>query len=237
MRTWSLQDVANHWDNTLDYDDINANTDSYFRRFTDSAMLFELNPGWHILDVDCRTAKGTAYFHKRYHDLRFTCMAMSPLFKRLAIEETQRHAIKAEVSIFDKLPLPFGAATFDAVLSYETLEHVPWPAEFLTELSRILRRGGLLVLTTPNVLWEPVHLLAPILGLHHGEGPHRMVPRREILDAFGHAGLKLRVERSFVLVPAGPRFLLRLGKFVEALMPENVKRFVLLRRTFVCEKL
>ena len=235
MKTWTLRDVAAHWDATLDYDDINAATDSYFRRFTDSAPLFTL-PNGRVLDIDCRTAKGTIFFHKRSPQARFTCVAMSPLFQRLAREHLESEHIEADVHIFEQLPLPFPDATFDAILTYETLEHVPWPARYIAELARIAKPGALLVLTTPNVLWEPIHWLAPILHLHHSEGPHRMVPRREILAALDTAGWTVTMERSFVLVPGGPRFLVRFGKFLERRMPEGIKRLLLLRRTFICTR-
>jgi SAM-dependent methyltransferase len=40
----------------------------------------------------------------------------------------------------------------DAVISVEVVEHVPNPAVYLAEARRVLRPGGLLVLTTPNQL-------------------------------------------------------------------------------------
>lgn len=42
--------------------------------------------------------------------------------------------------------------SFDTVISCETIEHVPNPQKALRELSRILRPGGKLFLTTPNYL-------------------------------------------------------------------------------------
>ena len=155
---------------------------------------------------------------------------------RLTIEETANHAANAEVGIFDSLPLSFETGSFDAILSYETLEHVPCPSRFIAELGRVIKLGGILVITTPNVLWELVHWLAPKLGLHHSEGPHRMVPRCEILSSLRSAGFNVKVERTFVLVPAGPRMLLDLGRFIERVLPEFVRRTLLLRRTFICEK-
>jgi SAM-dependent methyltransferase len=47
----------------------------------------------------------------------------------------------------NSIPVPEGA--FDAVLCTEVLEHVPQPIETLSELSRILVRGGRLFLTAP----------------------------------------------------------------------------------------
>jgi ubiquinone/menaquinone biosynthesis C-methylase UbiE len=43
-------------------------------------------------------------------------------------------------------------ATFDTVISCETIEHVPSPKRALSELARVLRPGGRLLLTTPNYL-------------------------------------------------------------------------------------
>lgn len=46
--------------------------------------------------------------------------------------------------------LPFADDTFDTAISCETVEHVPDPAGAVRELSRVLRPGGRLLLTTPN---------------------------------------------------------------------------------------
>ncbi len=43
-------------------------------------------------------------------------------------------------------------ASFDTVISCETVEHVPAPRRAISELARVLRPGGRLFLTTPNYL-------------------------------------------------------------------------------------
>jgi len=54
--------------------------------------------------------------------------------------------------------LPFRSETFDSIVSIETIEHLPDPEAFLDELHRVLRPGGLVVLTTPNALYtRPVN--------------------------------------------------------------------------------
>jgi cyclopropane fatty-acyl-phospholipid synthase-like methyltransferase len=47
--------------------------------------------------------------------------------------------------------LPWPDATFDAAISTEGLEHLENHFAFLREISRILKPGGLLILTTPNI--------------------------------------------------------------------------------------
>ena len=48
--------------------------------------------------------------------------------------------------------LPFADETFDAAISIEVVEHVEDPFRFLRELARIVRPGGRVIVTTPNVL-------------------------------------------------------------------------------------
>ena len=50
----------------------------------------------------------------------------------------------------DAQNLPFADASFDRVVSCETIEHVPDPWAALREMHRVTRPGGRLFLTTPN---------------------------------------------------------------------------------------
>jgi glycosyltransferase involved in cell wall biosynthesis/SAM-dependent methyltransferase len=59
------------------------------------------------------------------------------------------------VDLFDceRAPFPYPAEHFETVLCCELLEHLPRdPMQMLTEIHRILKPGGALLLTTPNIV-------------------------------------------------------------------------------------
>ena len=48
-------------------------------------------------------------------------------------------------------PLPFKDENFDAVICLEGIEHIMHPESLFGELARVLKKGGLLIISTPNV--------------------------------------------------------------------------------------
>jgi SAM-dependent methyltransferase len=50
---------------------------------------------------------------------------------------------------YDGRRLPFEDASFDTVLSIQVIEHTPRPQALISEMARVLRPGGLLILSAP----------------------------------------------------------------------------------------
>jgi len=149
----------------------------------------------------------------------------------------QKYGIDCKTFLFKSLPLPFRDNEFEAILCFETIEHMPEPKNFIKELARVLKPNGELLLTTPNTLWEPGHWLVAILNLHHSEGPHRFLSRGFILQIAKEAGFLLDKEKTTVLITFGPKFLNRFSKFLERVLPECVLRLLALRRIFVLRRI
>jgi SAM-dependent methyltransferase len=78
-----------------------------------------------------------------------------------AVQVAQARGIWAQVMDLDTEPLPYNDSFFDCVVAGEIIEHVYDPDALVAEMRRVLRPGGVLILTTPNLanLVNRVHLL------------------------------------------------------------------------------
>lgn len=100
--------------------------------------------------------------------------------------------------------LPWPEASFDGVFSIEGLEHLEDRFGFLRELHRVLRPGGTLVLTTPNIvsLRSRVRFLGS--GFFHGDPRPLNESGRHPLH---HIGLATFPELRYMLHTSGLRLL------------------------------
>lgn len=71
------------------------------------------------------------------------------------VENTQIQNIKTAQFKFDG-SLPFEDSSFDVVTMLAVLEHIEHEAEILRETYRVLKQGGVLILTVPSVWSQPV---------------------------------------------------------------------------------
>jgi 2-polyprenyl-3-methyl-5-hydroxy-6-metoxy-1,4-benzoquinol methylase len=113
------------------------------------------------------------------------------------IEERGRSFPQHGWLISDVTTLPFPDGAFDAVVAGEILEHVPATDVALREWTRVLRRGGTLILTTPNRR----RLTNALQSFDFPMGPDHIneLSYRECVAALRRNGLRL-LERRGVYV-------------------------------------
>ena len=59
-------------------------------------------------------------------------------------------AENVEFMIGDARKIPSGINTFDVVVSFETIEHFNEQEAFIREVKRVLKKDGILIISTPN---------------------------------------------------------------------------------------
>lgn len=236
LKDWSFTDVGAHWDGMDDYDDINKETYSYFRRFIDGHRLSNLPKNSYVLDICARTGNGTLFFWEKGIIGKALCADFSKRMQSMCAERLKKAGVPFRQELIESVPLPFKEREFDAILCFETVEHVPTPDIFIKELARVVKHEGQLVLSTPNLLWRPIHSLAAIFNLHHSEGPCRFISRNRLRKYLREAGFNIITEKTTVLIPAGPKFLIKFGEYLEERIGKGLMDILGLRQVYICRK-
>lgn len=107
--------------------------------------LTRLIEGQNVLDIACGAGYGTAMISEH------GCEAVGADYDDDSITNARASWSQATFTEANALELPFGDCSFDAVVSYETIEHVYSGEQFLSEMYRVLRPGGTFICSTPNI--------------------------------------------------------------------------------------
>lgn len=113
---------------------------SYHQLFTD--FVRRQATRWHgkmVLDVGCGTGRLSLFFAEDNHVTGVD----------VHNNTTVQHA-NFTFTQGDAERLPFPDAQFDAVVTFDVIEHVEHDLPFMQEIHRVLRPGGKLLLGTPN---------------------------------------------------------------------------------------
>lgn len=99
----------------------------------------------HILDVGCGNAWVAAHFCPK--GISVVSMDISIANPRKALEKYpfENHA----AIVADVYALPFSENAFDCIITAEVMEHAPDSKLFITNLLRVLKPNGTLIITTP----------------------------------------------------------------------------------------
>lgn len=108
-------------------------------------VLDKLPRGSRVLDIACGTGYGTVLLHRAGHDV------IGADIDQQEIEDATKYWQLDAFREADALQLPFPDNHFDAVVSFETIEHVTDAAKYLSEMKRVLKDSGMFFCSTPNI--------------------------------------------------------------------------------------
>ncbi len=106
-----------------------------------------LTPGLKVLDIACGTGYGTAIL--REHG----CDVLGADLDEVQVVQNRKNWRYENFQTADVLNLPFDKESFDAVVTFETIEHVVDGQRFLSEMYRVLKPSGLFICSTPNIAY------------------------------------------------------------------------------------
>lgn len=101
-------------------------------------------PGGRVIDVGC----GRSLFTELDGPFPFTVVAGDLNFE--SVGERAVHCPDQRWAVFDAAAIPFQDGQFDALFAGEVIEHVTDVERTLREWRRVLRPGGVAIITTPN---------------------------------------------------------------------------------------
>lgn len=158
------------------------------------ALLLEVLPvdGEPWLDLGCGAGRFTSLAPAR---------AIGVEVAEAALERARDNVPEADFRLSDGETIPVGHGEVGLVWCSEVIEHVPDALGLLQECRRVLRPGGLLLLTTPGFPWwrRRSGEIDP-LGEHV-----RFFTRGSLGEALTAAGFEARIEGRSRLIARGVR--------------------------------
>ena len=103
--------------------------------------------GADVLDAGCGVGYGTAYLS----EVAASVIGVDVSAEAIAYATRRYAGSRTSFRRMDVTALEFADASFDAVCSFETLEHVRDAGAAVREAARVLRPGGVYVASTPHV--------------------------------------------------------------------------------------
>lgn len=148
----------------------------------------------HLLEIGCGNGRGTQLIQKHFQPAKVTAIDLDHKMINLA---RQKHYVgKAEFHVADVTNLPFKNCTFDAVIDFGVIHHVPYWKKAVEQIIRVVKPGGLLVLEDLSIetFNSPVGKLIRKLFAHPYE---RMYKQADFVKYLKRCGIEVLIEKTY----------------------------------------
>ncbi len=165
----------------------------------------QLKPGQRLLDIGCGVGQPAIRYAQRY-DVHVTGITNSRWQVEEANRRTKAGGVGSQITIDygDASALPYLDDSFDAVLSFQSLQHAEDRGQWLREMARVVRPGGRVVLVD---FIEEIQLTENEVEILFGNNVpmERPLPLSEVVDQVRSNGLAVvdafscgnRIRRSY----------------------------------------
>lgn len=125
---------------------MHKNSLNIMQGFVSTCLASKIDQDLHILDVGSRVIRGQRKFgsYKQFFN--------DPKWVYMGVDITEGDNVDLVMEDSDRLP--FYDNSFDVIISGQTLEHVEYPWEFMKEIARVLKVGGICCIIAPARIHE-----------------------------------------------------------------------------------
>jgi len=194
-----------------------------------------------VLDVGCGRGFYEYLITQAYPDYSISAIDLNEEYLKIAKDQFSGPATTYTRANATKLP--YKDKSFHFVLSSELLEHIPEDTKVISEMYRVLKKGGKAVITVPNhnypFWWDPInwvlervtgkHVPAHIWWLAGIWADHvRLYDEDELVEKFTTAGFKIEklIRSTHYCLPGAHFCFYAIGKnLVEKGLLKNFYRF------------
>jgi SAM-dependent methyltransferase len=131
-----------------------------------------------VLDLGCNTGYGSHLINDSCREI----VGVDVSKKAIKIAKELYGNENIEFKAIDGKRLPFGANSFDVVVSFQVIEHIVDHEAYLMEIKRVLAPEGKVIFTTPNRLIRLYPGMRPWNEFHVRE--YAPLELKELLDGF-----------------------------------------------------
>lgn len=235
VNKFTIREVINFWDKVAPiYSPLNEKVGYvHTQRFEKAIEFGQLETGQKILNIWSRTGNLIPYL-KKIGDFEIQNLEVSPKMIKIAQERFPKE--KFDITDLENLS-EFNNGYFDRIISLETLEHVPKPLTFLKELNRVLKPGGLLIMSLPPKGDEVPEFIYKLFFRDHGEGPHNFLWPYQVKNLLEQSGFNLLAHKPFIMLPLGNDRLVRLSeKVLTSILGKTPIANFGVRHFYICRK-
>jgi len=212
-------DFSDEWESRINKWETNKRLRIVFGELLNSG---DIN-GKRFLEVGC----GLGFFSQKAVELGAKVTGVD-VGARL-VKKNRKKIPKGRFLVASASDLPFSDNSFDVVLCTEVIEHVEDQDRAVKELVRVLKEGGVLVVTTPNRIFRPIFDLLSFLQIRPYHGNENWIFPWDFKEMLLKEGLVLEREKYF-------NFIILASFFDRIVLPWPFK-YLTINYGFVCRKI
>lgn len=180
-------DFSDKWASEINNLETNKRLDVVFRRLLSKKDLKNKK----FLEVGC----GMGYFSEMAFKNGAKVTGIDVGNKLVAM--TKKRVSSGKFLTASASNLPFRNESFDVVLCTEVIEHVDQQFKSVKELARVLKKGGILVITTPNRIFKPFFDFLSFIKIRPYHGNESWIYQWDLKRMLADSGLTVDKECFF----------------------------------------